>query len=93
MQPYYPQVQQVPQMPQSPVLTSLKNILWFSSLITAATSFVIKVIAMFIIYQSFSINNLTDLLALFGEVKVSLILLAVSLVLDSVAIMLGVLDR
>jgi len=64
------------------------SILLGAGLFTAGVSLLAKLFAILTIYQSLSnINTAVDVLALVGEIKTALILLAIALVLDSVALL------
>jgi hypothetical protein len=62
-------------------------------MVIAFLSLLVKLLAFSIIYMASQASNFTDLLSVVGEVKVALIMLAGSLMLDSVAILLNLLNR
>ncbi len=91
-QPYWQQSQWVITQ-QAPVRAGLKDAIWGAGMIVAALPLLIKLTSMFIIYQAFNIASLNDLLSFVGEIKIALIMLAASLLLDSLAILLALLAK
>ena len=73
----------------------VKDTLLIIGLVLAAFSFILKGFSLYILYAAISSGTSTwqDALSLVGEVKIALIMLAISLVLDSVAIFLSLLVR
>ncbi len=81
------------QFQKTQLRAAIRDILWGSGMVIAFLSLLVKLLAFSIIYMASQASNFTDLLSGVGEVKVALIILAGSLLLDSVAILLNLLNR
>ncbi len=81
------------QFQKTQLRTAIRDVIWGAGMVVAFLSLLVKLLAFSVIYMASQASNFTDLLSVVGEIKVALIMLAGSLLLDSGAILLNLLTR